>query len=241
MEQHLKHKDVRKLIKRNELQEILGQASQYFGKHMENIIISVIVAVIVLIAIPVYLNHKNTMEQKAEEIVAYADMYMNAPIADNAKSGMYGMFKTKQEKYEKITDTYMEVIKTYRNTKSAPYAYLGLGNAYFDKAMFKEAIDYYSTIVDKYQHCPVVAEALEDRGFAYYELQNYKDAINDFETYITKYKDDYNYEDVELKLADAYTQIKDSAKAGKIYAEIVSQDKDSLWASVAKDKLSSIK
>jgi tetratricopeptide (TPR) repeat protein len=241
MDQHLKHKEVRKLIKRNELQEVLGQGGQYFSKHMENIIIVGIVAAIVLVAIPVYINHMNTMEQKAEQIMAYADMYMNAPILDNAKANMYGMFKTKQEKYEKITDTYMEVIKTYRNTKAAPYANMGLGNAYFDRGMFKEAIDYYTTVVEKYPRSILVGEALQGRGFAYYELGNYKEAIADLEAFISKYKNDYNYYDVEIKLADSYLKANDSAKAKKIYEDIAAGQKDSLWASMAKERMSSLK
>ncbi len=241
MEQHFKHKEVRKLIKRNELQEVIGQTGQYFTKHMENIIIVGIVVAIVLVAIPVYINHINTMEQKAEQIIAYADMYMNAPILDNAKAGMYGMFKTKQEKYEKITDTYMEVIKTYRNTKAAPYAYIGLGNAYFDRGMYKEAIDYYATVVDKYPRCPVVGEAVVGRGYSYYEMQNYKEAITDFETFISKYKNNYNYYDAEMKLADSYLKVNESVKAKKIYEDIASGEKDSLWTSTARGKMSFLK
>ena len=92
----MKHKDVRKLMKKNEFEEILLNAKEYFEKNQENIIIVAVIVLIIIIAVPLYINHKANLELKAMAALGNADYYMNRPVINMEEAGMYGVFKTKE-------------------------------------------------------------------------------------------------------------------------------------------------
>ncbi|HPI02556.1 MAG: Outer membrane protein assembly factor BamD [Candidatus Aerophobetes bacterium ADurb.Bin490] len=236
----IKHKDAKKIIKRNEFAELVSSIGKFASKNTENVIITAVIAVIIVVAIPVIINFRKTNEVKAERLISEANFYINRPVVEDSNMTMYGFFRSKNEKYEKAIQTYLEVISKYRGTNQAPAAYLGAANAYYNNGMYKEALEYYGTFIDKYKSSPLYPEALSGKGYALYQSGNYQEAVNVWQD--TKiFESGPNANDVKLKLADCYVKLNDKQKAIDIYKKITEEMKGTFWASVASEKMKEIK
>lgn len=242
MEQHkMKHKDVLKLVKRNEAQEVLKNATDYATKNTENIIIALVVVAVLGIGIPLFLNGRKTNEIKAQQILAKGNYFLTRPILDQKDAQMYGMFRSKEERLEKAIMAYNEIINTYRGTKSAAYAYLGIADAYYNTAKYKEALEYYNTFLERYGKHLLVPEALAGRAYANYEQGKYSEALADLKTVTDNHKGAGNYNDARMKAADCLVKLNDFSGAKQEYEGIIKEAADSYWGGVAKEKLKGIK
>lgn len=236
----IRHKDAKKMIKRNDFAELVSNLGKYASKNTENIIITAVIAIVIIVAIPVIINFNRNNEMKAERLLSEANFYINRPVVEDSDMTMYGFFRSKNEKYEKAIQTYLEVISKYRGTSQAPAAYLGAANAYYNNGMYKEAIEYYDTFIQKYKNSVLYPEALSGRGYASYQSGNYQEAVNAWQD--TKvFEKSSNATDVKLKLADCYVKLNEKQKALDIYKKIAEEKKGTLWASVAAEKLKEIK
>jgi len=241
MDKKLKHKDVVKIIKRNEFEEFIFNLQENFKKNSENILITGIILLVIFVAIPLYINNKNAKEIKAMNLLSNADFYLTRPVVDSKDASMYGYFKSKEEKYEKIAGIYMEIMQTYKGTRAVPIAYLGLANAYYNANKYKEAIEYYNSFIDKFKKNDFLPDALNGRAFVNYQLGNFKEAISDWEKAmeIAK-KDSPFYFDAKFHTALAYEKLNEFEKAKKLFNEIINENKDSYWATISKERLSKI-
>jgi tetratricopeptide (TPR) repeat protein len=241
MEKKLKHKEVLDLIKRNEAQDFLKVLTEYAVKNTENLVIGAVIVLVIAVGIPLFLNSRAANEVKAEQILSKADYFLTRPVSDQKNAQMYGMFRTKDEKFEKGIAAYQEVVQTYKSTKSLPYAYLGIADAYFNDGKYKESLEYYNTFLEKFQAHYLAPQALSGRAYAYCELGRYKEALDDLNTAMQKYKDSYLYNDIRLKAAECYLKLKNPADAKQLYTQIIGDGRNSYWASVAEVKLREIK
>ena len=241
MEHKMKHKDVLKLVKRNEAQEAFKSASDYASKNTENIIIAVVAAIVIGVGIPLFLNGRKTNEVKAQQVLAKANYFLTRPVMDQKDAQMYGMFRTKDERLEKAVMAYNEIVQTYKGTDSMPYAYLGVADAYYNNGKFKEALEYYNTFLEKYPKHFLTPAALAGRAYVNYEQGKYSDALADLKTAMGKYKDASNYSDMRMKSADCLLQLKDLTGAKQEYESIIKDEGSSYWAGVAREKLKEIK
>lgn len=236
----IKHKDAKKIIKRNEFAELVSSIGKFASKNTENVIITAVIAVVIIVAIPVIVNFRKTNEVKAERLISEANFYINRPVVEDSNMTMYGFFRSKNEKYEKAIQTYLEVISKYRGTRQAPAAYLGAANAYYNNGMYKEALEYYGTFIDKYKSSPLYPEALSGKGYALYQSGNYQEAAAAWQD-SKIFESSANSNDVKLKLADCYVKLNDKQKAVSIYKKIMEEMKGTFWASVASEKMKEIK
>src|ERR1035437_8051307 len=118
----MKHRDIIKMVKRNEAQEFVTGAEHFFKKNMESTIIAGIAVLIIIVAIPLFLNFRATNNLKAEQALSEANYYINRPVLDDAQAAMYGFFRTNKEKYEKAQASYMSVLQDYKGTDAVPAA-----------------------------------------------------------------------------------------------------------------------
>jgi outer membrane protein assembly factor BamD (BamD/ComL family) len=238
MEKKMKHKDVIKLVKRNETQEFMTGATDYFKKNTENIIIGAVIVVVVVIAIPLYMNSRATAEVKAEQSLSEANYYVNRPILDDPQAAQYGLFRTNKDKYEKVEAAYNNVLQNFKGTKAYAQAMLGLADAYFNNGQYKEAIEYYSSFVEKYPKHPQAADAASGKAYALYQQGQYADAAKQWELVLKDYNGGTAINDVKLKLASCYAMLKDNAKAKALCGDIIKDSKEGYWVNMAKDLLS---
>ncbi len=238
MEKKLKHKEVVKIIKRNEFEEFIIKLQEYFKKNSENLLIVSIVILVILVAIPLYLNNKNLKEIKARNLLSNADFYLTRAVLPDVKdASMYGYFKSKEEKYEKITGLYMEILQNYKGTSAIPYAYLSIGNTYYNAGKYKEALEYYNTFIEKFKNHQFLPDALNGRALINYQAGNIKEAISDWERALELSKDSPFYYEIKFHLGLAYEKNKEKEKANKIFQEIINENKNSYWALTAKEWL----
>ena len=237
----LKHKEVRKMIKRNEFQDMLVEAREYIEKNMENLVIFGVIALIVIVAIPLYFNHKKSQEVKAEGILSEANHYINRPVIDDEQAAMYGYFRSKEEKFDKAVTKYMEVVQGYKGTKSHAPAYIGIANAYYNSGKYKEALEYFNTFIENYPKHALAGKAVSGRAYTQYQLGNYKEALAGWERAASEYRDSVDYYDVMLRQADCLVKLKQDDKAKEIYVKIEEDAKDTYWATAAGKKLKELK
>jgi TolA-binding protein len=237
MEKKMKHKDVMKLLKKNETQDFVNGTEDYFKKHAENIIIVAVAAVVIVVAIPLYFNSRNTAELKAERSLSEANYYVNRPVLDDPQASMYGLFRTKKEKYEKIEAAYSNVMQNFKGTKAYTAAMLGLADAYYNNGQYKEAFEYYNTFAEKFAKNPMAAEAVSGKGYSLYQQGQYADAAKEWERVIKEYNGGSAKNDVKLKLADCYIKLNNKPQAKTLCEEIIKDSSESYWANMAKDML----
>ncbi len=239
MKEKMRHRDVRKLIKKNEFQEFLINTREYIQSHSENIVIGSIAALIIIIAIPLYINNKSGKELKAAEIVSRASYYMNRPVSDREDAARRGFFTSEEEKYDMATTAYMEAIQGYKGTKAAPLAYLGLANAYYSWGKNKEALGYYESFIEKYEGHELYPDALNGKAYSLYTAGDYEKAASVWEEMIKEGRAGYEYYDVKLRLADARLKSGEKKKAKELYREIIKEKEGSYWANAAGGRLKS--
>lgn len=238
MEKKLKHKEVIKIIKRNEFEEFLINLQENIKKNNENLLIAGIIILIILVAIPLYLNNKNSQEIKARNLLSNADYYLTRAVLPDVKdASMYGYFKSKEEKYEKIIGIYSEILQNYKGTSAVPYAYLSIGNIYYNAGKYKEALEYYSTFIEKYKKHQFLPDALNGRAFTNFQIGNIREAIADWEKALELAKEGPFYYEAKFHLGLAYIKNKEIQKAKKIFEEIISSNKNSYWALNSKEWL----
>jgi tetratricopeptide (TPR) repeat protein len=241
MEKKMKHKQVMELVKRNEAQDAFKSAAAYASKNTENLIIVVVAAIVIGVGVPLFLNGRKTNEIKAQQVLSKANYFLTRPVMDQKDAQMYGMFRTKDERLEKAVMAYNEIVQTYKGTNTLPYAYLGIADAYYNNAKYKEALEYYDTFLEKFPKHFLTPMALAGRAYANYEQGKYSEALADLKTALEKYKGAYNYADMRMKSADCLVQLKDFSGAKQEYEGIIKDGGDTYWAGVAREKLKEIK
>ncbi len=240
MEKKMKHKDVIKLVKRNETQDFVNATTGYFKKHTENIIIAAVIIVVVIVAIPLYLNGRNTAELKAEQSLAEANYYVNRPVLDDPQAAMYGLFRSKKEKYDKIEAAYTNVLQNFKGTKAYPSAMLGLANAYYNNEQYVESLEYFNSFISKFPKHLLLPDAVSGKAYVFFQQGKYADAATEWEKVIKTYNGGNNKYDIKLKLAECYSRMNDKTAAKAMCEEIVKDTKEGYWANMAKDILSKI-
>jgi tetratricopeptide (TPR) repeat protein len=233
------HKEARKLIKKNDFADLLENTALYVKSNLENVVIGLVVALIILIAIPLFINYRHSNEEKAEKIISQANYFMNSPVMEGENLTMYGFFRSKAEKFDKAIETYNEIIQKYRGTKAAAAAYLGVADAYYGKGSYKEALEYYNTFLQKYNGNRLYFLGLSGKGYASYQLGNYKDVVEALSN-DKALSGAANYYDAKELLADSYLKLNDKQKAKDVLTQIIKDKKGSFWAQQAEEKLKEI-
>ena len=98
-----------------------------------------------------------------------------------------------------------------------------LAESYFAKKDFANALKNYS-LVDP-ENKELNAQLLYGKGYAYFNLKDYDNASYSFSDFVRKYKQNEEYADARLRLADCYYGLKKYSDAGKVYKEIFLSDK----------------
>lgn len=231
----MKHRDIIKMVKRNETQEFVTGAGNFFKKNTESLVIGGIIAVIVIIAIPLFLNFRASNGLKAEQALSEANYYINRPVLDDAQAAMYGFFRTNKEKYDKVQAAYQSVIRDYKGTDAVPAAYLGLANSFFNNGQYKEALEYYTDFMTKFPKHDLAAEACSGKAYTLFQMGQYGDAVKEWEIVQKQYNGGNNPDDIKLRIAESYLKAGNKPAAKTICDEMMKSGKDNYWTSSAKD------
>lgn len=221
MQKKLKHREVVKLIKRNEIKEITEKTGEYVKKNTENVIIAVIAAAALIIGIPLFLNANRANSEKAEQALTRANNVFNAPVSKDAQMSAYGFFPDNKQKYETAASFYLEVIQGYRNTKAAVFAQLGLAASYFNNGRFAEAEDAYALFLEKNPKHMMIAEAYNGLAYSRLEAGKLKEASEAWENIVNKMPESVVVWEAKYNLASVYETLGRKDEAKLLYSQVV--------------------
>ncbi len=101
-----------------------------------------------------------------------------------------------------------------------------LAESYFASKEYANSLKYYNLI--KTTDNELNSQVLYGKGYAYFNLKDYNNASFCFADFIKQFKNNKNYSDARLRLADCYFGLKKYSDAGRIYKEIFSSDSQRL-------------
>ena len=116
------------------------------------------------------------------------------------------------QKYDEVNKKYLQVIKTFSNSRLVPQIYFQVGRVYLLKKEFAKSRESYQEVLNRYhENKSLSAEALFNIGKVYEEegdktkaIQVYRDIINQYSTTVIGLN-------APIYLANYYLRIKDSA------------------------------
>lgn len=236
VQKHIKHKQILKTLKRDELREGLDRAVAFAKANTENLLISVIIVVVLIILVPMYFKHQAENEMHASNLLDRAISLSLQPVqGENAGSGQG--FKSLEEKYHKTLEAYQEVSTTYRNTKVVILARLGEADCWFylkdyakasaicQEELVKHAQDYW-------------APQLQARLAACEENElKWGDAARTYGEILSRVPAYYDVQGVRLGLARCEFKLGKSEDAQKLLQQVQSSDPSGFWSEAARQQL----
>ncbi|MEI7542740.1 MAG: tetratricopeptide repeat protein [bacterium] len=233
----MKHRDIIKMVKRNETQEFVSGLKHYVLGNVKNITIVAISVLVIGIVVPLFLNLRENNNLKAEQILSQANYFLNRPVLDDPQAAMYGFFRTNKEKYEKAQSFYMTVLRDYKWSDALPSAYLGLANSYYDSEQYKKAMEYFNSFISKFPNNTLIAEAYSGKAYTLFQMGQYAEAILIWESVQKKFNGGNNPNDIKLRVAESYIKTGNKVAAKAICEEMIKSDKEDYWTSAAKEMI----
>jgi tetratricopeptide (TPR) repeat protein len=236
VQKHIKHKQILRTLKRDELRDGLDRAVAFAKANTENLLISAIILVVLIILVPMYFKHQTENEMHAANLLDRAISLSQQPVqGSNAGAGQ--AFKSLDEKYHKTLEAYQEVSTTYRKTKAGILARLGEADCWFylkdyakvaaicQEELGTHAQDYYAPqLLARLAAC-------QENGSKWEEAARmYQGILNRFPAY-------YDLQGVRLGLARCESKAGKIAEAKKILQQVQSLDASGFWAEAARQQL----
>lgn len=235
MDKKLKHKDVIKLVKRNEIKEISEKTRNYFIKNTENTIIAAIAAAVIIIGVPLFMNSRKAADEKAQQALSRANNIYGAPVSEDPQMAMYGYFPDSTRKYETAASSYMEVLQAYKGTKAEALAYLGLAASNFNTGKYQDAETNYRLFTDKFPKHPLIAEAYNGLAYSLLESGKIQEAAAAWEKVVKEMKNSAIASSAMFNLASVYETLGKKEESKKLFEE-ASAGGDSYFAPKAAGK-----
>ena len=101
-----------------------------------------------------------------------------------------------------------------------------LAESYFAQKDFTNALKNYNQVDTENKE--LNAQLLYGKGYSYFNLRDYDNAAYSFSDFLRRYKQNTDFADARLRLADCYYGLKRYAEAGKVYKEIFLSDNKQL-------------
>lgn len=227
---YMKHKQIRKVIKQDALQHGLERGAAFFKAHLENILISLVIAGVLAVLVPMYFKHAQDGERRAAGLYNRASgFYRQAVPSEYAK--------TVEEKYTKCRDMFDEVTKSFPNTSWAPWARLGSANCQFFLKAYEPALAVYRAEAEKNKSSELRPAVVERIGACQEGLGKWGEALATYQSLLAGYPDYFNRRSVRLGMARAYQGLNQPDAAAKILEAESRLEPGTYWADAARFQL----
>jgi|YNPMSStandDraft_1061717.scaffolds.fasta_scaffold36219_2 tetratricopeptide (TPR) repeat protein len=216
-------------IKKNVLKDFALLLRHFVIEHKNAVIVALGIFLIILIAIPLYLN---SYEKKVNE----ANKYFEAGLGAYRKAILEKELSNEERisLMQQSINTFQYVIDQYKNTPPAADALFYQANIYYDLNDFNNALKKYQEYFEKYKRSYFADYALLNIGKCYEQLNNFQGAINAYTELLKKYKKRNNVPSAMFNLAKIYELSNNFNEAFKYYNQLISQYPYSSWAYEAK-------
>ncbi|MCD4812364.1 tetratricopeptide repeat protein [bacterium] len=232
------HKQIRKSIKKDELRDLIDKSAVYVRSHTENILIAAILLIVVIVLVPLYFNNRQENERRAGSLLNRAVGYTLQPIADGMGDPNREVFRTLEEKYTKVRQTFTEISATYKNTRAARVAMLGEADATYYLKDYEKARDIYQAVLLQTKDFATQGTLKEKIAACYENLGKWEDALGIYQELVDGEPVYFNQRSVKMGMARCYSGLGRKAKAQEIYFSEKENDPGSYWSEVARQKLS---
>jgi predicted negative regulator of RcsB-dependent stress response len=241
VQKHIKHKQILKTLKRDELREMIDKLVLFGRTNTENLLISIIILVVLIILIPMYFRHQSENEMRASNLFDRALSISLQPVqGENGMMPGQG-FKNFEEKYRKTLEAYQEVSTTYRNTKVAVLARLGEATSWFYLKDYAKAAAIYQEELTKHTadyYTPVMKAHL---GACQENTQKWAEAAQTYQEVLTQFSTYYDRRGVRLGLARCQVKLGKVEDAKKILNEEQGSEPGSYWSEMVRQQLALLK
>jgi tetratricopeptide (TPR) repeat protein len=238
VQKHIKHKQILKTLKRDELREGLDRAVAFAKANTENLLISVIIVVVLIILVPMYFKHQAENEMRASNQLDRAISVSMQPVqGENAGAGQPG-FKTLDEKYRKTLEAYQEVSTTYHNTKVAILARLGEADCWFYLKDYTKAEAICQEELGKHTQDYYTPQLKARLAACQENTLKWGDAARTYQEILSQFPAYYDLQGVRLGLARCESKLGKLEDAKKILLQVQSADPSGFWSEAARQQLS---
>lgn len=192
--------------------KIFGRAEEYFVSVVQEKDKNINAKAYLLLG-EIRLGEKNFDEAKDFYQRAIDLSNRNEDLANRAKFGL-GVSLYFLNEYKSSVDVLNEVnarFHTFEKDKMNFY----LAEAHFSLGHYDAALRHYLRTGTNDEI--ISRQVLYGKAYAYYNLKDFTNSAYFFNEYSTKYKNDLNYTDARLRLADSYYGLKDFQRASDIY------------------------
>jgi tetratricopeptide (TPR) repeat protein len=238
--QHIKHKQILKTLKRDELREFIDRIMAFSKSNTENLLISVIIVVVLAILVPMYFKHRAENEMRASNLLDRAISVSMQPVQGEA-SGFAQGFKNYEEKYRKTLEAYQEVSTTYHGTRVAILAKLGEAQCWFYLKDYAKAMGVYTEALGKHADDFYTPGILDHMGACLENQQKWGEALKSYQDLLQRFPAYYGRRAVRLAEARCQASLGKLDEARRILAEEAAVDPGSAASEAARQQLALLK
>ncbi|MBN1594285.1 tetratricopeptide repeat protein [candidate division FCPU426 bacterium] len=224
-------------MKKDELRDVLNRVVDFSKKNTENIVITAIIAVVVLVLIPLYFSNREQNERRAGTMLTRAISYSMQPVAEGKTDPASGQFRTVEEKYRQAQQTFAEISGTYRNTRMAQIAKVGEANASFYLKEYEKALGLYQEAKLKKADAQMQLTLDERIGACYENMGKWQEALTTYQAILDGHPAYFNRRAVQYHMALCYEQLGQGDQARALLEAVQTEDPDSYWAEIARRHL----
>ncbi len=165
-------------------------------------------------------NNKNYVEAITNFEVASQVAPVNSDLRTRGQLGM-GVCYFLMGSYDKAFDILRDIQGKRTNFEPDIYNFY-LGEIFFKRMKFREALDYYSKIdPDKGDFGKL---ALYGKAYSYFNIKDYQNAKFSFLDFIQKFPQDNRLVDARVRLAESYYATRDFEASAKVYDNLLKGD-----------------
>lgn len=230
------HQQIRKSLKRDELREGLDRIVHYAKTNTENLLISAIIVVVILVLVPLYFRHQATNEMRSASLLDRALSYSMQPVSDPA-ADFGGGFKSAGEKYKKTQEAYAEVSNTYRGTRAGRLAGMGAANALYYQKQYQQALTAFQEQLDQHKNdfwTPTIRERI---AACQENLGKWQDALAAYEAVLAQAPDYFGRRYVRLGIARCQARLGKLEEARRLLKAEQETEAGGYWSEQARQQL----
>lgn len=227
-----------KELKRNDLVDYLREAWEYFQAHQQNVLITVAIAAVIFALAFLYIQKRSANFDQAQDILSNAAYYESQKVGDPAdKSNGYVLFRTNDEKYQKVQEGYNQIINLYPNSPAAADAQFKVGCCYYEMKKYEQAIDQFQSYLNRYRNGKYVPQARLNIAYAWEQKKDYDKAAEIYGVLSKDFKGQCWGAEALWHEAVCLEQKMQKDKAKDCYKELTTTYPDSYQAKDAQAKL----
>lgn len=219
------------------LTKIVGKIENFLITHLEKIIISIAICVILLASFLIINHVLGKKESIAEN--AFGKVYLTYGLLSSDENLQEQEFK---EKLLVLTESFKVVMEEYPKTKAAAKSAFYIGNIYFSTGEYEKAIEYFKkgTEITGQKYYAVLLCYLGE-ATTYEQLGNYEKSEEIYRHILESYKNSFVIPTVKFNLGQLYEKMNKIDEAREQYDGIVSKYEWSSWSELAKKRLLMLK